>query len=160
MIKKSLKTAKKLVESMPKSVWELITNRGDQWRSQPKISGGETIGLSTVQWRTQDWAKEVAQPGVWGQGFRRHDFLFFYKKNIHFRVGFLSKKETRVSPSGFNPPLLALLIDLRFFVCRLVVTENILGGQLPPLLPPLATPLEMTISPVENSCCCFEMKIG
>ena len=35
-------------------------------------------------------------------------------------------------PSGLNPPLLALLVDLRYsisiFVCRLVVTENISGG--------------------------------
>ena len=65
------------------------------------------------------------------------DFYVFCKKNTHFSVVFLSK-------SGLNPPLLALLVDLRYsisiFVCRLVVTENISGGQLP-LLPPLATPL-------------------
>ena len=36
-------------------------------------------------------------------------------------------------PSGLNPPLLALLVDLRYsisiFVCRLVVTEKISGGE-------------------------------
>ena len=66
------------------------------------------------------------------------DFYAFRKKNTHFSVVFLSK-------SGFNPPLLALLVNLRYsisiFVCRLVITENISGrGQLP-LLSPLATPL-------------------
>ena len=50
--------------------------------------------------------------------------------------------DTRIPPSGLNPLLLALLVDLRYsisiFVCRLVVTENISerGGQLPPF-PPL-----------------------
>ena len=51
-------------------------------------------------------------------------------------------------PSGLNPPLLALLVDLRYsvsiFVCRLVFTENISGGQLPLLPPPLATPLSVS----------------
>ena len=45
-------------------------------------------------------------------------------KNTHFSVVFLSK-------SGLNPPLLALLVDLRYsisiFVRRLVVTEIISG---------------------------------
>ena len=37
--------------------------------------------------------------------------------------------DTRVPPSGLNPSLLELLVDLRYsigiFVCRLVVTENL-----------------------------------
>ena len=44
----------------------------------------------------------------------------------------MSKKATQVPPSGLNPPLLALFVDLCYsiciFLCRLVVTENILGG--------------------------------
>ena len=66
------------------------------------------------------------------------NFQGFCKKNTHFSVVVLSK-------SGLNPPLLALSVDLRYnisiFVCRLVVTENISGGQLPLLPPSLATPL-------------------
>ena len=50
--------------------------------------------------------------------------------------------DTRVPPSGLNPSLLALLVDLRYsisiFVCRLVVTENILGRAIAPLATPLA----------------------
>ena len=48
--------------------------------------------------------------------------------------------DTRVLPNGLNPPLLALLVDLRYnisiFVCRLVVIEDISEGrgQLPPWL--------------------------
>ena len=62
----------------------------------------------------------------------RHGFL-----GCSVPVVVLSKKDTRVPPSVLNPPLLAsLLVDLRYniiiFVCRLVVTENISVGQLPP----------------------------
>ena len=62
------------------------------------------------------------------------NFSVAYKKNTHFSVVFFffwPKKNTRVPPSGFNLPLLALLVDFRYsisiFVCRLVVTENISG---------------------------------
>ena len=52
--------------------------------------------------------------------------------------------DTRIPPRGLNPSLLALVVDLRYsnsiFVCRLVVTENILRRAIAPLAP-LATPL-------------------
>ena len=54
------------------------------------------------------------------------NFGGFWKKNTHFSVVFC-----RIL-SGLNPPLLALLVDLRYsfsiFVYRLVVTKNISGG--------------------------------
>ena len=91
-----------------------------------------------------EFGKRRPQPGVWerspqppeakeiwGRASSRHEFL---QKNTHFSLFFLSKKDTRVPLSGFNPPLLALLVDLRYsisiFVCRLLVTENISGGGL------------------------------
>ena len=48
--------------------------------------------------------------------------------------------DTRVPPSGLNPSLLALLVDLRYsisiFARRLMVTENISGRAVAPFAPP------------------------
>ena len=69
-------------------------------------------------------------------------FRVFTRKNTHFSVVFLSKQDTRVPPSGLNPFLLALFVDLRYsisiFVCRLVVTENISGEGEAIARPPLS----------------------
>ena len=52
---------------------------------------------------------------------------------------------TRILPSGLNPPLLALLVDLRYsisiFVRRLLVTKNISRGATAPFALGLTTPL-------------------
>ena len=61
------------------------------------------------------------------------------------------KKEHTGTSSGLNPPLLALLVDLRYsisiptFVCRLVVAKNMIFRQLTSLPPPLATPLSIGV---------------
>ena len=81
--------------------------------------------------------------GSGGKAPSSHGFLGFLQEKYSFSRIFLSK-------SGLNPPLLALLVDLRYsisiFVCTLVISENISGGQLS-LLPPLllATPLGMRL---------------
>ena len=77
---------------------------------------------------------------LWGPGGSapsRHEFLGLLQKHSYLaHRSFLSKKDSRVPPRGLDPPLLALLVDLRYsigiFVCRLVATKNISGGQLLP----------------------------
>ena len=118
-----------------------------QWRSQPKIFGGAKLH-TLIQWCTQDSAKGGHNRGSGGLGTIRQRLRWsgdrapaatniwgIYKKNTHFSLVFLAKKDTRVPPSGLNLPLLALLVGLRYcisiFVCRLEVTENISGGNFP-----------------------------
>ena len=99
----------------------------DHWRSQSKISGGgggqNFIGFSSGAPRIRQ--RGCPNRGYGGEAPSSHGFLRFCKKNTHFSIAFLSK-------NGLNPPLLALLVDLRYsisvFVCRLAVTENISGG--------------------------------
>ena len=82
--------------------------------------------------------------GSGGTAPSRHEFLGFLQEKHSFqRSFFLSKKDTQVAypPSGLNPPLLVLFVDLSYsvsiFVGRLVVAENILGEGNCLLCPPL-----------------------
>ena len=83
---------------------------------------------------SQDSAKGVPQPGLWGRSPQPPE-----------AKGVLGQSP---QPSGLNPPLLALSVDLRIsisiFVCRLVFTENISGGEGIAPFAPLATPLGQT----------------
>ena len=103
--------------------------------ASPKFRGGQNfIGLSTGAPRIRQRGPLL---GVWGRSpsrkrLRGHGFLGFLQEKHSLKRSFLSKKDTRVAPSGLNATLLALLVDLRrsisIFVFRLVVTENISGG--------------------------------
>ena len=141
------------------------SKRCHQLRSQPKIWGGEEqnfIGLSSGAHRVRQWRRGSQQCGgeapsrrkLRGSGGRapsRHEFLGVLQEKHSFqRSFFLSKKNTQVAypPSNLNPPLLVLIEDLSYcisiFVCRLVVTENILRGNCP-LCPPLGIIIQLMI---------------
>ena len=110
--------------------------------ASPKFRGGGAKFYRLVQWRTQDSVRGATR--VWGLCPQPPQIFRDFTRKTLILAYFFVEKGQRVPPNGFNPPLLALLVDLRYsisiFVCRLVVTENISGeggrGQLLSLLPP------------------------
>ena len=62
------------------------------------------------------FGKGAPTGGLGAESLASTDLKGCYKKNTHFSVVFLSKKDSQVPPSGLNPPLVALSVDLRYSI--------------------------------------------